>query len=33
MTTVEEFDRITQQMYDMEYVFVRLRDLVVENKG
>ena len=30
MTTVEEFDRITQQMYDNGYVFVRLRDLVVE---
>ena len=32
MTTVEEFDRITQQMYDNGYVFVRLRDLVVETK-
>ena len=30
MTTVEEFDKITQQMYDNGYVFVRLRDLVVE---
>lgn len=30
MTTVEEFDRITQQMYDNGYVFVRLRDLVVQ---
>lgn len=30
MTTVEEFDQITQQMYDNGYVFVRLRDLVVE---
>ena len=32
MTTVEEFDQITQQMYDNGYVFVRLRDLVVETK-
>ena len=32
MTTVEEFDKITQQMYDRGYVFVRLRDLVVETK-
>ncbi len=31
MTTVDEFDRITQQMYDNGYVFVRLRDLVVES--
>jgi hypothetical protein len=30
MTTVEEFDKITQSMYDNGYVFVRLRDLVVE---
>ncbi len=30
MTTVEEFDKITQTMYDNGYVFVRLRDLVVE---
>lgn len=30
MTTVEEFDKITQMMYDNGYVFVRLRDLVVE---
>ncbi len=30
MTTVEEFDKITQQMYDNGYVFVRLHDLVVE---
>ena len=30
MTTVGEFDKITQQMYDNGYVFVRLRDLVVE---
>ena len=28
--TTEEFDKITQQMYDNGYVFVRLRDLVVE---
>ncbi len=33
MTTVEEFDSITQQMYDNGYVFVRLRDLVVETKN
>lgn len=32
MTTVEEFDKITQQMYDNGYVFVRLRDLVVETR-
>lgn len=30
MTTVEEFDAITQQMYDNGYVFVSIRDLVVE---
>ena len=30
MTTVEEFDSITQQLYDNGYVYVRLRDLVVE---
>ena len=30
MTTVDEFDKITQAMYDNGYVFVRLRDLVVE---
>ena len=30
MTTVEEFDKITQQMYDNGYVFVRLHDLVTE---
>lgn len=30
MTTVEEFDKITQMMYDNGYVFVRLRDLVIE---
>ena len=30
MTTIEEFDKITQMMYDNGYVFVRLRDLVVE---
>lgn len=30
MTTIEEFDKITQAMYDNGYVFVRLRDLVVE---
>ncbi len=31
MTTIEEFDKITQTMYDNGYVFVRLRDLVVES--
>lgn len=31
MTTVEEFDKITQAMYDAGYVFVRLRDLVVQS--
>lgn len=30
MTTVEEFDKITQEMYDRGYVYVRLRDLVIE---
>ena len=30
MTTIEEFDAITQQLYDNGYVYVRLRDLVVE---
>ena len=30
MTTVDEFDKITQQLYDNGYVYVRLRDLVVE---
>ena len=30
MTTVEEFDKITQQMYDNGYVFIRLHDLVTE---
>ena len=30
MTTVDEFDRITQQLYDNGYVYVRLRDLVVQ---
>lgn len=33
MTTVEEFDKITQEMYDRGYVFVRLKDLVVETKN
>lgn len=32
MTTVDEFDKIVQKMYDNGYVFVRLRDLVVETK-
>lgn len=30
MTTVDEFNKITQTMYDNGYVLVRLRDLVVE---
>ena len=30
MTTIAEFDAITQQMYDNGYVLVRLRDLVKE---
>ena len=30
MTTIPEFDKITQQMYDNGYVLVRLRDLVKE---
>lgn len=30
MTTVDEFDKITQKMYDNGYVFVRLHDLVTE---
>ena len=33
MTTIEEFDKITQQLYDRGYVYVRLRDLVVESVG
>ena len=33
MTTIEEFDKITQQLYDNGYVYVRLRDLVVETTG
>ncbi len=32
MTTVDEFDKITQKLYDNGYVYVRLRDLVVESK-
>lgn len=32
MTTVREFDKITQQMYDNGYVLVRLSDLVKETK-
>ena len=30
MTTVDEFDKITQQLYDNGYVYVRLHDLVTE---
>ena len=33
MTTIEEFDAITQELYDRGYVYVRLRDLVVETKS
>ena len=33
MTTVDEFDRIMQQMYDNGYVLVRMRDLVTETKN
>ena len=32
MTTISEFDKITQRLYDNGYVYVRLRDLVVETK-
>ncbi len=32
MTTVDEFNEITQEMYDNGYVLVRLRDLVIETK-
>lgn len=31
MTTVDEFDKITQTLYDNGYVYVRLRDLVVQS--
>ena len=30
MVTVDEFDAITQRLYDAGYVYVRLRDLVIE---
>ncbi len=30
MTTIEEFDKITQQMYDNGWVLIRMRDLVTE---
>lgn len=30
MTTIDEFDKITQQMYDNGYVLVRMRDLVTQ---
>ena len=30
MTTVDEFDKITQSLYDRGFVYVRLRDLVTE---
>jgi hypothetical protein len=32
MTTVDEFDKITQKLYENGYVYVRLRDLVVESR-
>ncbi len=32
MTTVEEFDKITQQMYDNGWVLIRMRDLVKETR-
>ena len=32
MTTVEDFDKITQQMYDNGWVLIRMRDLVTETK-
>ena len=32
MTTIGEFDKITQRLYDNGFVYVRLRDLVVETK-
>lgn len=33
MTTTKEFDSITKALYDNGYVYVRLRDLVVEKKN
>ncbi len=33
MTTIDEFDKITRALYDAGYVYVRLRDLVVETKN
>ena len=30
MVTVDEFDKITQRLYDAGYVYVRLRDLVIQ---
>ena len=32
MTTIEEFDKITQQMYDNGWVLIRMRDLVTESR-
>lgn len=32
MVTTDEFDQVTQRLYDAGYVYVRLRDLVVETK-
>ncbi len=33
MTTLDEFDAITQRLYDAGYVYVRLRDLVTQSVG
>lgn len=33
MTTIEEFDKITQQMYDNGWILVKMRDLVNEYTG
>jgi len=30
MTTIEEFDKVTERLYEAGYVYVRLRDLVTE---
>ena len=33
MTTIEEFDKITQQMYDNGWVLIRMRDMVTETRN
>ncbi|MDO4804783.1 MAG: hypothetical protein Q4A32_08190, partial [Lachnospiraceae bacterium] len=33
MTTIEEFDKITQQMYDNGWVLIRMRDMVTETRA